>query len=169
MAEKPYALRVAGPADAEAVTALLAASYPALLAAAYTADVLAATLPLMTKANPRLLASGTYYVAEADGGSLAGCGGWTAEMPGSGEVVPGVGHIRHFATHPQWTRRGVASAMLVRCLEEATARDVTTMEAFATLSAEDFYRAHGFVTIGPIDIAMTEDIKLPSVWMRRTL
>jgi GNAT superfamily N-acetyltransferase len=114
MAEKPYALRVAGPADAEAVTALLAASYPALLAAAYTADVLAATLPLMTKANPRLLASGTYYVAEADGGSLAGCGGWTAEMPGSGEVVPGVGHIRHFATHPQWTRRGVASAMLVR-------------------------------------------------------
>jgi hypothetical protein len=59
--------------------------------------------------------------------------------------------------------------MLGRCVAEAKARGVTTMDAFATLSAEDFYRAHGFVTIGPIDIAMTEDIKLPSVWMRRTL
>jgi GNAT superfamily N-acetyltransferase len=160
---------VAGPADAEAVTALLAASYPALLAAAYTADVLAATLPLMTKAQPKLLASGTYYVAEVDGGSLAGCGGWTAETPGSGAVVPGVGHIRHFATHPDWTRRGIASAMLGRCVAEAKARGVTTMDAFATLSAEDFYRAHGFQTIGPIDVPMTPDVSLPSLWMRRGL
>jgi GNAT superfamily N-acetyltransferase len=169
MAERRYALRVATPADAEAVTALLAASYPTLLAEAYAPDLLAATLPLMTKANPKLLASGTYYVAEVDGGSLAGCGGWTAEKPGSGEIAPGLGHIRHFATHPEWTRRGIASAMLVRCLEEAKVRGVTTMDAFATLSAEDFYRAHGFVPIGPIDVLMTPEIELPSVWMRREL
>jgi len=169
MAEKRYALRVAGPADAEAVTALLEASYPTLLAGGYAPDVLAATLPLMTKANPKLLASGTYYVAEVDGGSLAGCGGWTPEKPGSGEIVPGVGHIRHFGTHPDWTRRGIASALLVRCFEDAKARGVESMEAFATLSAEDFYRAHGFVAIGPIDVPMTKDVKLPSLWMRRAI
>jgi GNAT superfamily N-acetyltransferase len=169
MAERRYALRVAGPADAEAVTALLRASYPALLASAYEADVLAATLPLMTTANPKLLASGTYYVADVDGGSLAGCGGWTPEKPGSGEIAPGVGHIRHFATHPAWTRRGIASALLVRCIEEAKARGIATLEAFATLSAEEFYRAHGFVPIGPIDVPMTPEIILPSLWMRRAL
>ena len=169
MAEKRYALRVAGPADAEAVTALLEASYPALLVGGYAPGVLAATLPLMTKANPKLLASGTYYVAEVDGGSLAGCGGWTPEKPGSGEIVPGVGHIRHFATHPGWTRRGIASALLVRCVEEAKARGITTLEAFATLSAEDFYRAHGFAPIEPIDVPMTADVSLPSLWMRRAI
>jgi GNAT superfamily N-acetyltransferase len=169
MAAASYVLRAAGPGDAEAVTALLEASYPALLAGGYAPDVLAATLPLMTKANPKLLASGTYYVAEVDGGSLAGCGGWTPEKPGSGEIVPGVGHIRHFATHPAWTRRGIASALLVRCVEEAKARGLATMEAFATLSAEDFYRAHGFLPIGPIDVPMTADVSLPSLWMRRGL
>jgi GNAT superfamily N-acetyltransferase len=169
MAAASYTLRAAVPADAEAVTALLEASYPTLLTEAYEAAVLAATLPLMTKANPTLLASGTYYVAEVDGRSLAGCGGWTPAKPGSGEIVPGVGHIRHFATHPDWTRRGIAGALLVRCIEEAKARGITTMEAFATLSAEDFYRAHGFVPVGPIDVPMTANVSLPSLWMRRTL
>jgi GNAT superfamily N-acetyltransferase len=169
MAAASYRLRVAGPADAEAVSAVLAASYPALLADHYAPDVLAATLPLMTKANPKLLASGTYYVAEVDGGNLAGCGGWTPEKPGSGEVVTGIGHIRHFATHPDWTRRGIASAMLARCIEEAKSRGITTMEAFATLSAADFYRVHGFGPIGPIDVPMTAEIVLPSLWMRRRL
>jgi hypothetical protein len=32
----------------------------------------------VTKAQPTLLASDTYYVAETEPGSLVGCGGWTA-------------------------------------------------------------------------------------------
>jgi len=56
-------LRVAGPAESEAVSAVLASAYPALLAADYEPGVLASVLASMTQANPVLLASGTYYVS----------------------------------------------------------------------------------------------------------
>ena len=114
-----YSVRVANPGDDKSVSALLSASYPVLLAQDYDPDLLSAALPLMTNANPRLLASGTYYVAVTGDGSIIGCGGWTAEAPGGGESTPGVGHIRHFAVHPDWTRRGVGLALLNRCIEEA--------------------------------------------------
>ena len=51
-------VRVATPADADAVAAILADSYPALMAPAYDAGLLASTLPEITRPNPALLASG---------------------------------------------------------------------------------------------------------------
>ena len=56
--------RIAGPADSDAVSALLLASYSSLLAARYDSDALSRALPFITSANPTLLASGTYYAAE---------------------------------------------------------------------------------------------------------
>ena len=50
----------------------------------------------MTRANPGLLASGTYYVAESRDSLIVGCGGWTRESPVDGGIEPGLGHIRHF-------------------------------------------------------------------------
>lgn len=74
-----YALRVAAPGDNETVSALLSASYKRLLVPDYEPCILAAALPLMTRANPRLLESGTYYVAVTASGTIIGCGGWTVE------------------------------------------------------------------------------------------
>jgi GNAT superfamily N-acetyltransferase len=164
-----YSLRAATPGDGEAVSALLEASYPQLLAPDYDPRLLVAALPLMTKANPRLLASGTYYVAESGSDAVVGCGGWTVEAPGGGGSRPGVGHIRHFAIHPEWTRRGIGRALLDRCVEEARARGVGNLECFSTLTAEAFYRAAGFVTVGPINVPMSPTIALPSVHMRLLL
>ena len=107
-----FSIRVATPADSDAVGALLVASYSTLLAASYDSDMLADALPHLTKANPTLLACGTYYVAERKPGNLVGCGGWTAAKPGNGEIAEGEAHIRHFATHPEWTRYGIGSALL---------------------------------------------------------
>jgi hypothetical protein len=81
--ERTFWIRTANPADSEAVTALLAASYSTLLSAAYESDLLGRGLPHFTKANPTLLACGTYYVAERETGDLVGCGGWTAAEPGN--------------------------------------------------------------------------------------
>ena len=164
-----YSLRAATPGDGSAVSALLEASYPQLLAPDYDPRLLAAALPLMTKANPRLLASRTYYVAETGGDAVVGCGGWTVEAPGGGESRPGIGHIRHFAIHPGWTRRGIGRALLDRCVEEARVQGVRNLECFSTLTAEAFYRAAGFVTVGPVDVPMSPTIALPSVHMRLLL
>ncbi|MBA4174894.1 MAG: GNAT family N-acetyltransferase, partial [Hyphomicrobium sp.] len=58
--DRRLSIRVATPEDREAVTRLLQRSYPALMAGSYEPAVLAAALPLMTQANPALLASGTF-------------------------------------------------------------------------------------------------------------
>ena len=65
------AIRTAVPGDVGAVTALLEASYGSLLQGAYDDAVLRAALPAITTANPTLLASGHYYVAETERGRLA--------------------------------------------------------------------------------------------------
>jgi len=161
-----HALRVATPGDDETVSALLSASYKRLLAPDYDPHILAAALPLMTKANPRLLASGTYYVVVADGGATIGCGGWTVEAPGGGESRPGVGHIRHFAVHPDRARRGVGQTMLKRCFEEASARGLATLECYSTLTAAPFYESAGFIPVTRIAVQMSPAVALPSILMR---
>ncbi|WP_428339213.1 GNAT family N-acetyltransferase [Mesorhizobium amorphae] len=85
----------------------------------YDPAVLDAALPLITRANPALLSAGTYYLAVDDIDIAVGGGGWSWERPGSSEVTPGLAHIRHFATRPEWLGRGVGSALYGRCEEDA--------------------------------------------------
>lgn len=161
-------VRPATPDDAALLTGLITASYRELDTGLYEPAQLAAALPAMSKANPKLLASGTYYVVEVDGAAAA-CGGWTFEKPGSGGIDEGVAHIRHFATHPAYLRRGLARLLLDRCLEEAKARGACVMKSQATLPAEKFYASAGFLTIKPIEVEMGPDIILPALDMERRL
>ena len=164
----PVNIRTATANDEELLTRLIAASYARLDNGAYEAGVFAAALPLMSRANPKLLSSGTYYIAECDG-EPAACGGWTMEKPGSGEIVVGVAHIRHFATHPAHLRKGLARLLLERCLAEATEAGMRLMKSQATLPAEAFYAAAGFRRVGPIDVEMGPGVALPAVDMERPL
>jgi GNAT superfamily N-acetyltransferase len=162
-----FIVKVACADDAPAVADLLEASYSQLLAGHYPEELLARALPLMTRANVRLLTSGTFFLATAGDGSAVGCGGWTLERPGTGETVHGVAHIRHFATHPGWTGKGVGRALLSRAIREAEAVSATTIEVFSTLNAETFYRAAGFTRLGAIELPFTPQIKFPAVHMAR--
>lgn len=167
MAAHAYDTRIATPGDCAAVDALLQASYPVLMAPAYEAALLAPALGLMTKANMALLASGTYYIAESRDGAAVGCGGWTRERPGNGVVAAGVGHMRHFATHPQWTGRGIGRALYRLCERDARAAGVVVLECFASLNAAGFYRALGFERVGAIRMELGPGVALPAVLMRR--
>lgn len=158
MISASFSIRSADSRDANAVSELLRASYSVLMKPAYEAAVLGPALKLMTRANPLLLSSGTYYVAESSGGDLVGCGGWTHEPPGGGVVVSGVGHLRHFAVHPNWTRRGVGSAIYRLCQAEARAAGVQRFECQASLNALDFYSALGFRRAAVVDIQMAPDV-----------
>lgn len=162
-----YSIRIAKPNDAAGVDALLQASYPQLMAPAYDAVLLAPALELMTKANALLLASGTYYVAEAAEGAIVGCGGWTSQRPGTGEVESGLGHLRHFGTHPQWTRRAIGRAIYAACEASARLEGVTAFQCYSSLNAEEFYAALGFERLCKIDLALTPEVSLPGVLMRR--
>ena len=161
-----HTLRATTSGDREIVTALLEASYQRLLAADYDPRLLARALPLMTKANPRLLESGTYYVVETRDGSAVGCGGWTLEVPGGGASSRGVGHIRHFAIHPEWTRQGIGKALLRHCIEEARALGIGQLECLSTLTAIAFYESAGFIPVAKTEVQMSPTVTFPSLLMR---
>ena len=162
---RAFSIRIAAPAELDAVSALLLASYSTLLRACYDDGILAGALPHLTKANPTLLACGSYYVAEREPGNLVGCGGWTAAKPGSGEVTEGEAHIRHFATHPEWARRGIGSALLARCISDARSAGVRKLHCISTLNAEQFYRAAGFEMIETIDVPLEPGMTFPGISM----
>lgn len=162
-------VRVASAADAEAVSRLLARSYPVLMAPAYEASVLAAALPLMTRANPALLSSGSYYVTETADGEIVGCGGWTAEQPGSGAITAETGHIRHFATDPAWLRRGIGGRLLARSIDEARNAGIRQLDCFSSLNAVPFYAGAGFAMVAPVEVPLTDRVRLPSALMRRAI
>jgi GNAT superfamily N-acetyltransferase len=162
-------VRVSNPADADVVSALLAVSYSTLFAGHYASNTLSRALPIIGKANPTLLASGTYYLAECGPKNFVGCGGWTTARPGSNEVIEGEAHVRHFATHPEWTRRGVGSALLNRCVRDARLIGIRKLHCFSSLNAEGFYRAFGFDTVGPIDFPLGPDLTIAGVLMSRRL
>ena len=158
-------LRIASAEDSDNVTRLLRASYPVLMRDAYEDSILAAALPAMTIAQPALLQSGTYYVAEAAEGTLVGCGGWSKERPGNGEISAGLAHIRHFCVHPDWTGEGIGRALYARCRDDARAAGVTAFECYSTINGEPFYAALGFKRDRIIEVEMPGGIAFPSVRM----
>jgi GNAT superfamily N-acetyltransferase len=166
MSKDEITIRVATPDDEATLSKLLAASYAELKG--YDPHGLEQTMPLMAHANPKLLASGTYYIAEI-GRDAAGCGGWSREKPGSGDIIEGVGHIRHFATHPGYLRRGVARRLLQHCIEDARRLGVRTLMSQSTLPAEAFYASAGFRRLGVIDVEMVSGVVLPAIEMRLDL
>jgi N-acetylglutamate synthase-like GNAT family acetyltransferase len=160
-----FSIRIAKPMDSDAVDALLVASYSSLLTSSYDSDLLTRALPHITKANPTLLACGTYYVAETEVGGLVGCGGWTPQMPGGGDITEGDAHIRHFATHPEYTRQEIGASILTRCINDARSFGIRRLHCISTLNAERFYQAVGFNTVGPIDVQLERGIIFPAVLM----
>ena len=162
------AIRIADLQDSASVTALLEASYTNQLKNSYSPEVLARALPLMTKANPRLLKSGTYYVVQA-GAELVGCGGWSKEAPGTGALTKGTAHIRHVATHPDWLRHGIGRSLLSRCFDEAASAGISILECHSTLSAVEFYLAIGFKVVRPLKMKLAPDTSIDGVLLRRAL
>lgn len=117
-----WSVRPASLADQNAVDHLLERCYSTLMPAYYDADFCQKVLPHLIKARPELLTCPTWYVVEHPHTSeLVGCGGWSREIPWPKEVhqkTAGCPHLRHFATHPDFTRCGVGRAIWQRILED---------------------------------------------------
>jgi GNAT superfamily N-acetyltransferase len=161
-----FSVRTSRSDDSHGVTDLLQASYSSLFGPAYSTDVLCQALAVIARANPQLLESGAFFVAEANRGQIVGCGGWSLDYPGTEEVA-GTGHVRHFATHPDWLRRGVGRALLSETVSQAADRGITTLECQSSLVAVEFYRSQGFSVVSESTLHLTPGIVIPSVHMRR--
>lgn len=164
-----FQVRTSTEADTGAVTALLQKSYAALLRDAYEADVLDKALPLITRARPELLVSGSYYVAEDDAGGIIGAGGWTRYSPTGQDETPDNGNIRHFGTDPDHTGKGIGRSLMARCVSDALDAGIAEFNCYSTLNGEAFYRACGFHSVEPFPITLPGGVVFPSVRMTRSL
>lgn len=157
-------VRPARPGDLAALDALFARAYPKLLKADYPPSVLVTALPLISRAQPALLSSGTFFVAETRSGGIIGAGGWT---PRAG--LGGVGDIRHVVTDDRALRQGVARAVMETVFDTARAAGIGLLDCKATRTAVPFYMAMGFAPLGPIDVQLRPGIVFPAIQMQRRL
>jgi N-acetylglutamate synthase-like GNAT family acetyltransferase len=151
------------------VREILDASYPVLMRPSYDEDVLVAAFPTMTRANKTLLRRGTYHLAESKDQLIVGCGGWSLKRPRTGELEPGLDHVRHFATHPDWLGRGIGRAIYEMSEQEARAASVEQFEVYSSLNAEGFYAAMGFSPVRTFEMPLYQDLTIPAVLMARRL
>jgi GNAT superfamily N-acetyltransferase len=164
-----FAIRLAGPENAADVTAVLTASYGELWRGHYRDAELDVVLPKITQAQPRLLASGRFYLA-CDGAAIAGCGGWSHEPPAkTGKTIAGTGHLRHFGVHPDHLRKGVGRALYRACAGQARIEGVKHFEALSSLQAVPFYQRLGFRLIEQFEIELADGIRLTAMRMAAEL
>ncbi|MEM9249369.1 MAG: GNAT family N-acetyltransferase [Pseudomonadota bacterium] len=155
-------LRATIASDLPQIDALLARSYPALLKGDYPPSVMVTAVPIISRARPELVASGTYFVIEDPQGQALAAGGWSRQS-----ARPAIAEIRHVVTDPGYVRRGLGTALFDRIFHTAEAVGVTGYNCLATRTAVPFYRALGFVEIGPVRIRLREAIVFPAVRMVR--
>lgn len=161
-------VRTASRADLSENDALLARSYPRLLKADYPPSVLVTAIPRISRAQPSLVMSGTYYVALADD-RIVGAGGWTMARPDGRRAEPGLANVRHVVTDDRMVRRGIGRALMTHVIETARGAGMTSMHCLSTRTAVLFYTAMGFAVIGETTVPLGPGVDFPAIAMQRDL
>ena len=172
-------VRVATRADLPAIAPVVTAAIEELQRAFLDPAQIASSRAIMG-VDTQLVDDGTYYVVEADGGAIAGCGGWSRRATLYGgdhsagrdaallDPTTEPARIRAMYTHPSYTRRGVGRLVLTRCEEAARAEGFRALELMSTLSGQPLYTAAGFTAVEHLTDA-TGGAAVPLVKMRKDL
>jgi GNAT superfamily N-acetyltransferase len=169
-------LRPALPADIPALNALIVKSARALSVGYYSAAQIDSAIRYVFGVDSRLVADGSYFVAERSG-VLAGCGGWSRfrtlyggdqrPVGGDDRLDPHVdaARIRAFFVAPTSARQGVGRALLAACASAAAANGFTRLELMATLPGVPLYSAMGFTALRSVEDRLPDGTVLPFVQM----
>jgi GNAT superfamily N-acetyltransferase len=174
-----FALRPAVEADLPALRALMARAIAELQRAFLSPAEIAASHAVMGL-DTQLVADGTYWLAEAEGGAIAGCGGWSrrhtlyggdhsTKLRDAALLDPAVdaARIRAMYTDPDFTRRGVGRLILEVCEHEAARAGFRRFELMATLAGVPLYRACGYVPVEEVRSDPVDGVSVPLVLMRK--
>jgi GNAT superfamily N-acetyltransferase len=174
-------LRVATPADALRIEALMKASIAAIFPAYYDAEQTASARRYIAKPDPTLVEDGTYFVLEV-GDELVGCGGWSRRgRPYMGsdtahdddrllDPATEPAHVRAMFVRQDWMRRGLGRRILEECEAAAHRAGFRRLELVATLPGVPLYEAFGFTPTAEIaDIALVDGIPLPCLAMSKSI
>jgi GNAT superfamily N-acetyltransferase len=173
-------IRCATLEDREAIAQLIVESARHLSREHYSERQIDAAIASVFGVDTDLIEDGTYFVVEFSG-TLIGCGGWSRRKTlfgGDQYVTRDTGYldpeseaakIRAFFVHPDHARKGIASAILARCEEEARAHGFQSLELMATLPGVEFYKSCGFSPQGDFNLDLADGVKIELVPMRKQL
>jgi GNAT superfamily N-acetyltransferase len=169
-------IRIATPADASSIQALMESSGEVLFRRFYDEEQAASAVRYVSLVDPLLLRDGTYFVLEAED-ELVACGGWSRRdrlYTGSGDsdddarlLDPATepARVRAMFTRADWTRRGLGRRILEACEDAARAEGFRRLSLMATLPGVPLYAAYGFEALEELEITMPDGVTLPCVTM----
>jgi GNAT superfamily N-acetyltransferase len=171
-------LRPATLDDKAELTTLIARSARELSASDYTPAQIEGALLGAFGIDTQLILDGTYFVAEADG-KIVACGGWSKRRTLFGsdarsgrdaaELDPATdaAKIRAFFVAPAYARRGLGSAILERCEQEARAHGFRHFEMMATLPGAKLYTRYGYSGTERIQYEVQPGVLIDFIPMRK--
>jgi GNAT superfamily N-acetyltransferase len=123
----------------------------------------------------QLIDDQTYFVVETLDHEIIACGGWSKRQTkcgssaGRSEPDPLIdpqthaARIRAFFVHPNWTRRGLGTAILKASEQALLTAGFNRAEIAATLTGEPLYVSAGYQVTERFDITLTNGAPLPCV------
>lgn len=175
-----FELRKATLQDRDALETLISRSARQLGAQDYTAEQIEGALRGAFGVDTQLIQDGTYFVVESES-RIVGCGGWSRRRTlfggdshaerSAAELNPRVepGKIRAFFVDPEHVRKGIGTAILKRCEDDARSFGFLRLELMATLPGVRLYARHGYVSGSPIQYELAPGLEIEFVPMRKTL
>jgi GNAT superfamily N-acetyltransferase len=152
-----FQLRVATMEDVVGIRGLIEDSVRGLQAGDYSAAQIDGALATVFTVDSRLIADGTYFVAFAEVGELAGCGGWSfrktlyggdhqIEKIVSERLDPAVdaAKVRAIFVHPKFARMGLGSLILQAAESAAEEHGFRRFEMGSTLTGVALYELKGY-------------------------
>jgi GNAT superfamily N-acetyltransferase len=152
-----FHLRVATIDDVAKIRELIGASVRGLQAGDYSAAQIEGALATVFTVDSQLIADGTYFVAFAEDGELAGCGGWSfrktlyggdhqIEKIAPERLDPAVdaAKVRAIFVHPKFARMGLGSLILAAAEDAAVAQGFKRFEMGSTLTGVTLYSLKGY-------------------------
>jgi GNAT superfamily N-acetyltransferase len=170
-----FRLRVAAAEDVAGIRGVIEASVRELQAGDYSAAQIEASLKTVFTIDSQLIADGTYFVALAENGELAGCGGWSKRKTLYGgdnqveRIVPELldpavdaAKVRAIFVHHRFARMGLGSLILEAAEEAAAAAGFKRFEMGSTLTGVALYLLKGYreVSRATVPVGDGEEIEV---------
>jgi len=159
-----FHFRAATASDIPAIRELIAA-WVRVLQIEYTPEQRELALATVFTIDTQLIADGTYLLAFAEGGTLAGCGGWSKRktLYGGDHQVEAIepelldpatdaAKIRAIFIHPAFARQGLGSEILARSENAAKAAGFRSFEMGSTLAGVPLYGLKGYRQVETIRV-----------------
>lgn len=171
----PSLIRFADTVDIPAIRAMQERSMWTIGGEFYSSNEIASFLALCGTMDDAVVEEGHYFVAEDHRGALLGSGGWARSRPryanaiAGSEAAAGIPPVRSVFVDPAATRRGIASAIMLRTERDALEHGVDTLHLTATLSGFALYEALGYQTEEATELKLPDQSRFGCVRMQKSL